>query len=319
MSLIDSLQARIRSYGSARLVVAFSGGVDSAVVLALSGRALGEDRVVATTAISPSYPAGELEQARAVAQGLGVRHQTVRTAELDREEYARNDPSRCFHCKVELYRVLEPIAAAYENATIVTGANADDANQFRPGLIAGDRYRVRSPLLEAGVGKSVIRQIARALNLTVVDKPALPCLSSRVAYGIRITPELLARIDQAEQAVRSLGCSAVRVRHLGASANIEVPKEEIPELVQHPRFGEVRQLLLALGWATVTIDPVGIRSGGMNQAISEEARFKALRRAQLLLTNEASAVDATSHTGRAGTRRPTADYSARSRPPRELP
>jgi len=264
--------------------VAFSGGVDSAVVLALSARALGPDRVAAVTAISPSYPAGELEQARAVAQSLGVAHRNVRTNELDREEYARNDPSRCYHCKVELYRVLEPITTAHDNATIVTGANADDANEFRPGLIAGDRFRVRSPFLEAAIGKSEIRQIARALSLPVADKPALACLSSRVAYGIRITPELLARIDRAEQAVRQLGCSAVRVRHLGEAASIEVPKEGIAGLIDHPRFDELLKVLQQLGWKTVTIDPDGLRSGGMNAAVSSESRFNALRRAQMRVT-----------------------------------
>ena len=214
-AVIRDLEDRIGGYGD-RALVAFSGGVDSSVVLALAARSLGQARVEAVTAISPSYPAGELRVAAETASELGVAHRSVRTHEVDREAYARNDELRCYHCKAELYGVLGQIVrTAVPDTAVLAGANADDLDEFRPGIWAGERAGIHNPLLEASVGKETVRSIARTLGLRVADKPALACLSSRVELGIRISPELLARIDEAEAIVRALGFDVVRVRHRG--------------------------------------------------------------------------------------------------------
>ncbi|HXF57545.1 MAG TPA: ATP-dependent sacrificial sulfur transferase LarE [Actinomycetota bacterium] len=267
--LVRRLEATIRAYGAGWALVAFSGGVDSSVVLALAVRALGPQAVTAVTAVSPSYPSGELEGARRTARALGVRHRVVATGEVEREAYARNDAWRCFHCKVELYGTLRRLAAeaAGRGAALLAGANADDRADFRPGLLAAGRFGVRNPLLEAGVGKQAVRALARHLGLSVADKPALACLSSRVAFGLRITPELLARIDRAEALVRALGFGQVRVRHFGDRATVEV--EEPERLAAHPRWPEARAALRALGWRAVELDPGGYRPGRMNETLGD--------------------------------------------------
>jgi pyridinium-3,5-biscarboxylic acid mononucleotide sulfurtransferase len=263
--LIERVGRRIRSYERPGAVVAFSGGVDSATVLALAAGELGAPNVAAVTAISPSYPAGELDVARAVAGSLGVEHRTVQTREVEREAYARNDAMRCFHCKAELYATLETLSAEGGlDVVVLSGANVDDLADFRPGLLAAEGFGVRSPLLEERLGKASTRAIARALGLSVAEKPALACLSSRVAFGVRITPDLLGRIDRAEQLVRGLGFDQVRVRHLGSSASVEVASRDVERLEAHPRWMEVSTRLRQLGWAEVAVDPLGYRSGSMN-------------------------------------------------------
>lgn len=260
---LEALERRIRSYGE-RVIVAFSGGVDSSLVVALSARALRPSAVTAVTAVSPSYPAGELDVAGRVAADLGVAHRTVATREVEREAYARNDEMRCYHCKAELYATLATIArTARDGVAVLAGANADDLDDFRPGLWAGERAGIRNPLLEERVGKAAVREIAHTLGLRVADKPALACLSSRVALGIRITPELLARIDAAERVVRALGFDVVRVRHRGAIATIEVPPEEVERLGSHPELGRALAEIQALGWSRVVVDPDGYRRGGI--------------------------------------------------------
>ena len=258
----------VRDYGARRAVVAFSGGVDSSVVLAIAASVLGAPNVAGVTAVSPSYPSGELDHARSVAEGLGVDHRVVATGEVDREAYARNDLQRCFHCKSELYGVLRKLAARESGpgTVVVAGANADDASDFRPGLRAAGEQGIRNPLLELGLGKAAVRAMARHLGLAVADKPALACLSSRVAFGLRITPDLLVRIDRAEQAVRSLGFEQVRVRHLGDRASIEVPAEEVERLTAHEGLPGVRERIARMGWSKVVIDLRGYRSGALNPA-----------------------------------------------------
>lgn len=270
---IRALERRIRGYGR-RALVAFSGGVDSSVVLALAARALSPGSVVAVTAVSPSLAAGELEAAAEVAAGLGVGFRTVRTRELEREAYARNDAMRCFHCKTELYSVLGRIAAvaASDRATVLSGANADDLSDLRPGLRAGERAGIRSPLLEEGAGKHVVRAIARRLALPVADKPALACLSSRVATGLRITPELLARIDAAEREIRALGFDVVRVRHRGDRASVEVSPTEVERLRAHPGLAAALSRIRDLGWSEVAVDPDGYRQGGARVSDGPAAR-----------------------------------------------
>jgi pyridinium-3,5-biscarboxylic acid mononucleotide sulfurtransferase len=263
--LIERVARRIRSYERPDAVVAFSGGVDSATVLALAAGALGPTNVAAVTAISPSYPAGELDVARAVAGSLGVDHRTVQTREVEREAYARNDAMRCFHCKTELYATLETLSAeGGSDVVVLSGANVDDLADFRPGLLAAEGFGVRSPLLEERLGKESTRGMARALGLSVAEKPALACLSSRVVFGVRITPDLLGRIDRAEQLVRGLGFDQVRVRHLGSSASVEVASQDVERLEAHPGWMEVSTRLRQLGWAEVAVDPLGYRSGSMN-------------------------------------------------------
>jgi uncharacterized protein len=271
-SAIAKLEGSIGSYGARRAVVAYSGGVDSTVVVAVAARSLGAKAVTAVTAVSPSYPAGELASAREVVATIGVEHRTVETHEVERDAYARNDAMRCFHCKTELYATLGKLLVDHSQpgTVFLAGANADDAEDFRPGLEAARQRGVRNPLLEAGIGKSVVRAIAQRLGLTVADKPALACLSSRVAYGVRITPDLLARIDKAEQAVRALGFDIVRVRHLGESASIEVATEHLVRFRTHPRLPAVLDEIRSLGWHTVSVDPDGYRSGSLNVLLGLE-------------------------------------------------
>ena len=269
IELLSRLERRIAGYGAPRAVVAFSGGVDSSVVTALAARALGAGQVTAVTAVSPSYPSGELEQARRTARSLSVRHRVIETHEVEREAYARNDGLRCYRCKMELYSELRKLslAAGEDGSLLVAGANADDAADVRPGLLAAEQRGVRNPLLEEGAGKEAVRGIARYLGLGVADKPALACLSSRVAFGIRITPDLLARIDRAEQAVRALGFDQVRVRHFGDRASIEVPEDEVAKLQGHLELTSVLREFKSIGWSSVEIDPAGYQQGRMNATL----------------------------------------------------
>jgi uncharacterized protein len=268
------LEERIAAYRAARALVAFSGGVDSSVVLALAVRALGPSAVEAVTAVSPSYPSGELEAAADVARSIGAHHRVIDTHEVERDAYARNDGMRCFHCKTELYVSLGKLARAEETlvagAVVLAGANADDLGEFRPGLRAAEQLGVRNPLMEERVGKEAVRALARSIGLEVADKPALACLSSRVAYGVRISHELLSRIDQAEQAVRSLGFRSVRVRHFGKVASIEVSPEEVDRLVADPRLPVLGARLHDLGWEDVAVDMDGYRPGRMNETLGAD-------------------------------------------------
>jgi uncharacterized protein len=263
------LEEAVTGYGAPRTWVAFSGGVDSSVVTAAAARALGAPAVEAVTAVSASFPAGELDAARATAASIGVAHRTVATGEVEREAYARNDVDRCYHCKAELYGTLRTLLrhARDDGAVVLAGANADDLGDVRPGLLAAEQQGVRNPLLEQGLGKADVRAVARALGLAVADKPALACLSSRVAFGIRITPTLLGRIDDAEREVRALGFDVVRVRHLGPTASVEVPSPDVARLLEHPGWPDVSARLVAMGWPAVSVDPRGYRQGSLNLTV----------------------------------------------------
>ncbi|MCH2222270.1 MAG: ATP-dependent sacrificial sulfur transferase LarE, partial [Dechloromonas sp.] len=212
--------------------MAFSGGVDSAVVTQAAHRALG-DRAVAVTGISASLAAGELEIALRIAASIGIRHETVATDELSNAGYLRNQPGRCWHCKTELYSQLRQLGDRLGYEVLLNGANLDDQGDFRPGMQAAEQNDVRSPLIECGINKREVRRIAQHWNLEVWDKPATPCLSSRVVYGLEITPERLARIDAAEQVLRDLGIAHARVRyHHDDLARVEVPVADLPRLCQ---------------------------------------------------------------------------------------
>ena len=259
------------------LLVAFSGGADSAFLLAAAVRALGADRVVAATAVSPSLPPTELAAAAGFARGLGVRHECPDTDEMAREGYRANAGDRCYFCKAELLDVLGPLAARLGIAHVATGTNADDARAgFRPGIRAAAERGALTPLLDAGLTKTQVRAASRAWGLSTWDKPAAACLSSRIAYGISITPARLARVDAAEAALRGALVDAgyavrdLRVRDLGeAGARVEVDRELVPVLTERPDL-----LAVVRGFDAVSVDPRGFRSGAMNELLAEPGRYR---------------------------------------------
>ena len=248
---------------SAGAVVAFSGGVDSSVVAAAAHRALGE-RAVAITAVSPSLAEGELDGARRVAGVIGIRHETIATRELDREGYRVNDRDRCFHCKTELYQRLVEVARSRGSDAVLSGTNADDLGDWRPGLRAAVDFGVRHPLLELGIGKQATRAIARALELPSADKPASPCLASRVPYGTAVDAATLAQIDRAERGVRALGFEIVRVRHFGDEGRVEIGDDELIRALVEPARAAILRAVTIAGYATATIDERPFRSGSLN-------------------------------------------------------
>ncbi|MBA3480838.1 MAG: ATP-dependent sacrificial sulfur transferase LarE [Pirellulales bacterium] len=251
-------------------VVAYSGGVDSAVVAKAAQLALG-DRALAITGVSASLAAGELEAAQRIATAIGIRHVTLNTDELSQPEYLQNAPDRCFHCKTELYTQLGGQAQRLGIRTILNGANSDDLGDFRPGMKAAANHDVRSPLAECGLNKPAVRAIACHWKIEAWDKPATPCLSSRVAYGLNITPERLARIDAAEQVLRTHGLGAVRVRlHENELARLEVPLAALPRLCEEGVRNAVVTQLRTLGFRYVTLDLEGFRSGSFQQLIPAE-------------------------------------------------
>ena len=262
------LLARLGGYG--RVAVAFSGGVDSAVVAKAARLACG-DAAVAVTAVSPSLAAGELENAREIAERIGIRHEVLRTAEFGRAGYVANAPNRCYFCKTELYERIEAERGRLGFDVVVNGANLDDAGDHRPGMTAANEHAVRSPLLEAGLTKADVRALARDWDLPVWDKPASPCLSSRVAYGVEVTPERVARIDAAERYLREeFGLRELRVRlEANDLARIEVPSPALPRLAGSAAAVAAR--LRELGFRYVTLDLEGLRSGSLNAVVPVES------------------------------------------------
>jgi uncharacterized protein len=244
------------------LMVAFSGGVDSAFLLAAAAEALGE-RAVAATGVSPSLAQHELEDARAIAAELGVRHLEVGTHEQERLGYLANGPDRCYFCKSELFDVLLPLARE-EGLALAVGTNADDLGDWRPGQRAAAERDVLTPLVAAGFSKADVREASRRMGLRTHDKPAAACLASRVAYGIQVTPARLSRVERAEALLRSLGIAQLRVRDHGDLARVEVPLETLSALVQQSTRQRLVQGLRKLGFAYVTLDLEGFRSGSMN-------------------------------------------------------
>jgi pyridinium-3,5-biscarboxylic acid mononucleotide sulfurtransferase len=268
---LADLEARLRALGP--VLVAFSGGADSAFLLAAAVRALGPDAVVAATAVSPSLPAAELAAARAFAEDLGVRHLTPTTHEMDRDGYRANAADRCYFCKAELTEVLRPLAG--DQSRVVTGTNADDlVAGFRPGIRAAAERGVAVPLADAGLTKAQVRAASRQWGLATWDKPAAACLSSRIAYGIGVTPARLARVERAEaslrDALRAAGFDVrdLRVRDLGDRARIEVDADLTARLAGDP--GLPALLGAVEGFDAVELDPRGFRSGSMNEALSPD-------------------------------------------------
>lgn len=262
----DALLALLQKYG--RVAVAFSAGVDSTVVAQAAQLACGE-RAVAATAVSDSLAAGELDSARELALRIGIRHEILQTTEFSNPAYLRNAGDRCYHCKTELYTQLEGMTARLGVDVIVNGANVDDQGDYRPGMQAAAEHTVRSPLIEVGLTKAEVRELARHWDLPVWDKPASPCLSSRIAYGLEVTPERVRRVDAAEQFLRQrLGIRELRVRHEAHDlARIEVAVDELPRLVAADLRAEITTHLRGLGFRSVTLDLDGFRSGSLNAAL----------------------------------------------------
>lgn len=261
----ERLSERLRALES--VLVAFSGGVDSAFVLRAAVLTLGPGRVLAVTGRSPSVPAAELESVETLAAEIGAPHQFLDTREFDDPNYLANPSNRCYFCKSELYSRLVPLARELGLRAVVSGVNADDLGDFRPGLSAASEHGVHAPLAECGITKAELRVLAARLGLSIAEKPASPCLSSRVQYGEAITPEKLRRIDAAETFLRSLGFRECRVRHHDALARIEVPLADLPRLLDEAARSAVEARLRELGWQYVTIDLRGLRSGSMNEVL----------------------------------------------------
>lgn len=261
--MIDTAGVADRLAGVGRLGVAFSGGVDSSVLLALAVRALGRDRVVAIVGVSPSLAADERTAAHAVARHIGVAVVEVDTREGDRAAYRANGPDRCFHCKDELFsRIADEVVAAHRLDAVAYGENADDARRLdRPGARAAVEHRVLRPLADAGLDKAAVRRIARALGLPCADKPAAPCLASRVPHFTEVTPAKLAQVERAEAALRRLGFTDLRVRHHGEVARIELPPDDLLRAIADPLRDAVRVAVVAAGFRFATVDLAGVQSG----------------------------------------------------------
>tara|TARA_B100000945_G_scaffold285844_1_gene256409 strand:- start:560 stop:1408 length:849 start_codon:yes stop_codon:yes gene_type:complete len=265
LEMIESVVSFISQFDSC--AVAMSAGVDSAVVAKAAFLAL-DSNAIAVTAQSPSLAAGELEQAQQLAELIGIEHQILQTSEFSNPSYIRNQGDRCYHCKSELYGQMDALAKSLQGQTLLNGTNTDDLGDYRPGLQAASESNVRSPLAECEINKTGVRAVARYWQLPIWDKPASPCLSSRVAYGEEVTPERLQMIDQAEQYLRSQGINPVRVRyHRGDLARIEVPQQYIERIADMQTRKSLEKHLRGLGFQFVTIDLGGFKSGSLNQLL----------------------------------------------------
>jgi uncharacterized protein len=263
----DALDTKLRGLG--RILVAYSGGVDSAFLAWAAHQALGAD-MLAVIADSPSLARTQLDDAVAFASEQGIPLEIIATGELDRAEYVSNDGSRCFHCKDELFTVMEAFRDAHGFDSIAYGVNVDDQSEFRPGQIAARQHHVAAPLLEAGLTKQEIRELAHSAGLRVWDKPASACLSSRIEYGRLVTREALSTVEQGEDVLRQLGFRQFRVRHHGEIVRIEIASDELPRALTSEMAAEFARIFKALGFKFVTLDLEGFRSGSMNSLLPAE-------------------------------------------------
>ena len=267
---IDQQVASLRAVlaEAAPVVVAFSGGVDSSLLAWVANDELGPQRAHAVTAVSPSLAADERDGARRLAEGWGLRHSEVETDEMERAAYRVNDANRCAHCKDALMDAVAPLAAV-QQATVTLGVNLDDLGDHRPGIDAARQRGARFPLVEAGFTKEAVRAAARALGLEVWDKPAAPCLASRLPYGTPVSAPVLRAVGKAEAALARLGFDELRVRHYDDLARIEVPPDRLGDVVA--ASAAVVAAVRAAGYSYVTLDLEGLRSGNLNAALAEAA------------------------------------------------
>jgi uncharacterized protein len=270
-SKLLALEARLRKLGS--LMVAYSGGVDSAFLAATAHRVLGS-RMLAVLADSPSLARHDFEAACAFAQALGMPLHVIETEELERPEYARNEADRCFHCKDELFATMETQGAKLGFTRIAYGMNADDTRDFRPGQRAAEDHAVLAPLAEAGLTKQEIRALAKAAGYSLWDRPAAPCLSSRVEYGRTVTREVLEQVEKAEESLRQLGFRELRVRHHGELARVEIARAELPRALTMEMLDQISAALKRAGFQYVTLDCAGFRSGSMNVILPADVLAK---------------------------------------------
>ena len=259
-----NLESKIFKLESA--IVAFSGGIDSTLVLAVANKVL-SGRVLAVTAKSDSVPERELHAARELTKALGINHNVIKTEEMSSPDYLKNPENRCYYCKSELYTKLAMVSSQHKITSILNGTNLDDLGDHRPGILAAKEAGIISPLVESQLNKQDVRNLARDMGLTNWEKPALACLSSRIPYGQPVTAKKLSMIDEAEEIFLEEGFKEVRVRHYGDMARIELLKTEIPSLMKNGLYKKTMNRLKKIGFQKITIDPEGYRSGSLNEAL----------------------------------------------------
>jgi pyridinium-3,5-biscarboxylic acid mononucleotide sulfurtransferase len=268
---LRALEASLRALGS--VMIAYSGGVDSAYLAATAHRVLG-DRMLSVLADSPSLARRDMEQAQAFAATHNIPLRVVQTEELDKPEYQRNDANRCFHCKTELFESMKKLGAELGFSQIAYGMNADDRRDYRPGQRAAENHEVLAPLAEVGLTKQEIRTLAKDAGYTLWDRPAAPCLSSRVEYGRTVTREVLEQVERGEESLRQLGFREFRVRHHGEMARVEIARTEMPRALSMEMMDKISAELRNAGFKYVTIDTTGFRSGSLNAVLPADVLMR---------------------------------------------